>query len=289
MTTVREVVDQVSSLLHSSMMVRENLTSLTETLDATETSFQVADSDRITQGVIEVEDELMYVNMVDGPTVTLFPFGRGYASSVAVGHQPGVPVVVAPLYPRASILRALTQAVNMANASPGLFAAKYASLPRGTIPGVYVLPDDVRTVRWVRQAVPGGLDIPVGAWSVQDGATKQLAAGGNCWYGSQSLNICYAADLTAPSSMDDDIATLGWDESCRDVIVWAAAWQMLQGMEPGRIDQASYAQLTGDQTVAVGDATKVAQAFYAGFAQRKQDVLKTLNERHEIQMHRGYR
>lgn len=285
MATVREVLDEVSARVHSFTAVREQLTSLTTTVSTTDTTFTVANSERITYGLIEVDEELMYVDTVDGATVHLFPFGRGYESTTAAVHNPDTKVLNDPLYPRKSILRAVQVAAQMC--APELFTPKWITLPYSAGPlGEYTLPSDASAVRQVYIEIPGRPSIAAGAWSVVSANPPLL----HCFHGwnGYPLSVLYGAPIGVPTSPDDDLDDLGLT-NVRDVIVWAACWQLLQSMEPGRLSMSSVSQMVNADSVPVTSATKVAQQFYAGFAQRKQDVLRTLNRQYPIQLHRKAR
>lgn len=283
MTLVREVVDEVSGKVHSFTAVRESLTSLVGDLDDTATSFNVADPERISTGLVEIDSELMYVNVVEGAAVQLFPFGRGYESSLATTHSDGAKVVNDPVYPRKAILRALQNASDMCG--PELFKAGWIEFSRTDGPqGQYTLPEGTTSVRSVQLVRPGWPSLDATSWDFRTNAGGAFL---RCFeaIGGSSLSVLYSSPVTAPVTEDDDLDTLGWTD-VRDVIVWGACWQLLQSQEPGRLDLASVAQSVQSDIAPVGSATKVAQQFYAGFAQRKQDTLRVLNKKYPIQIHR---
>lgn len=283
MATVREVVDEVSSKVHSFTAVREALTSLTEPMDDSQTTLRVANSERVVTGLIEVESELMYVDTADSGVLTLFPFGRGYESTVAATHALNTKVVVDPIYPRGAILRAVQNAVDMCG--PELFTPTWVSFTRTDGPqGEFTLPAGVSSVRSVSITRPGWPSIDAGSWDFRTRPDAPVLRCLEC-PGGTTLEVLCAAPLAAPTLETDDLDDLGWGES-RDPIVWAACWQLLQSQEPGRLDVNAVAQAVQAGNVPIGSASKVAQQFYAGFAQRKNDTLRVLNRKYPIQMHK---
>lgn len=284
MATVREVVDEVSSKVHSFTAVRESLTSLTDPLDDVSVTFGVADTNRVISGLIEIDSELLYVDTADAGLVTLFPFGRGYDSTLPVTHDAGTKVLVDPLYPRTAILRAMRNAVDMC--APELFQPVWATFTRGDGPqGEFALPDAVTGVRSVQIVRPGWPSLDAGAWDYRKRSDGSYLRCLDMGYGGAQLEALCSGELGTPSTEDDDLDDLGWGE-VRDPIVWATCWQLLQSQEPGRLDLASVAQATQAEGVPIGSASKVAQQFYASFGQRKTDTLRVLNRKYPIQMHK---
>jgi len=55
-------MDEISFILHSSTGVREMSTHVTTLVGATDLTIQVADSSRITRGLVELGDELIVVD-----------------------------------------------------------------------------------------------------------------------------------------------------------------------------------------------------------------------------------
>lgn len=100
MTTVSQLIDQCSSMLHSYTGTVEATTFLTASIDDTSTTLEVAHPQRLLQGIIEVEEELMWVSDQGNSSVTLFPTGRGVMGSSAVPHPINCRVTNDPLIPR---------------------------------------------------------------------------------------------------------------------------------------------------------------------------------------------
>ena len=112
--SLTDLTSAVTLELFGYTQTQEQASYVTAAITSTATSIPVADASKFSNGIVEIEDELVYVLTVDrsSNTLTVAPFGRGYGGSAAAAHAINVKAVNSPLYPRVAIKRAINETVN---------------------------------------------------------------------------------------------------------------------------------------------------------------------------------
>jgi hypothetical protein len=161
--TCGDLMSEASAQLHGWGSTADRITTLTNTIGPTDTTFTVdatfGQAVGITPGVVEIDSEQLYVTNVDPATgiATLAPgVGRGYRGSTAVAHTAGSAVVSRPRFPRLWLFKQINEIIG--GLYPQLFAVN-------TYTGVITSPSNQYTL----PTVP--LDIldaewqdPIGNW-----------------------------------------------------------------------------------------------------------------------------
>ena len=113
-TTLNNLVDDVQLDLAGFTYRQDRVTYLTESIDATSLTLKVASTDNIGKGIIEIDDEMLWVDSYDrqSNTITIAPFGRGYNATTAAAHDVNAKITIAPTYPRQAVKRAINDTIN---------------------------------------------------------------------------------------------------------------------------------------------------------------------------------
>lgn len=290
--TVADLVNDIYSRLHSFTGLREQVTYLLTPVTTTETTLQVANGDRISRGLIEVNDELMLVEAVESNSVRLFPFGRAQDGSTAASHDLNTKVTNDPLLPTVQILKAIQETCLQVH--PDLFQVKTTQITYSPAKVTYDLPGDVDRVLQVTAQTPG----PSGMWPVlrnyrydQSAATTSYLTGKSLDVydritSGYKLNVTYAAPYGTPQAMTDTVESLGIQDSVREVILLGACWRLTQNLEPARLQIRSVEQLARQEAVPPGAITNLAKQFYAQFQLRATEERKRLLALHPQQIFR---
>lgn len=275
MTTVSTLVDQIVSHLHSFTGVTEATTYLIDDLLPNDTNILVQHPVKITQGFIEVEDELMHVSAVNGNTVEIMPFGRGVLGSTAAAHNPNVKVVNDPLIPRIRVFDAIKRAV--LQVQPDLYAVATTTFTFSPVVTTYEIPATVTRILRVQYQLTGPSQewLDVRHWTMdQNAATvsgKAIVIAEDIQPG-RTVQVTYATPYVSPTLMTDDLeSTCKIPASAHDVLLYNVAWQITQFMEPYRLQLRSVEQQARLQGIDVGSASKVAQQMYAMYELRKRE------------------
>lgn len=286
MTTIGNLVDEIATSLRSYTGVQEVSTYLSAGITASDLAVPVNSSDEVDRGVIEIDNELLYVNIADAGSLSIPPYGRGYRGSTAATHAINAEVVVDPAFPRVEIFKAINQCV--AGLFPKLFQVKTTTLAYTVNPIVYSLPADCETVLDVRTTVPGDptqMRVPIYDWAF-DRPSQQFTLTDELTPGS-TIYLTYSAKFgTVDTSVAaSDISTIGLDEAWVDLIVYQVTSRMIRFTEPARLQVATAENLSRSAVVQVGDATKVANQLYAVYQQRLGEERRRLLELYPPRIH----
>lgn len=279
MTTFGDLVHQVSSLLHSYTGVIEQATWLTAGCAAGDLSLAVNSSDAISNGISEIDDELVYVTSSDSNVLTIAPFGRGYRGTTAASHSSNARVTFAPMFPRAEVKRALNQCLSAVY--PQLYQIKTATLTFSGNVRTYSVPADVdRVLRVTYQATgPSNYWPAIIGWEFEP--TSSEATGKAITFleppqQGRTVRVVYQANFTQFAADTDTLASVGFPESAVDVLLYGASAKLIRYLDAARLQIASVENNSRAQVVQAGDAGKIANQMYAMYQQRINEERKKL-------------
>lgn len=271
MTTVNQLIDQASSMLHSYTGTLEANTYLTAAIDADDTAIPVAHPSYINRGLIEIDNELLHVDAVGDTSATLYPWGRGAANTTAVTHALNARVINDPIFPRARIFEALKRCIN--NVQLELYTVKTYQFTFSVVQTQYEIPADTMRVLAVQYQVVGPSKewVNVTHWDVDqnaDTATGKALIIHECIQPGRTVQVTYAGELPQPAAYTDDLETIGIPAWMQSVLLYGAAWELVQFMEPARLQLKSVEARTQAAAIDVGAASNVAKQLYAMYQLR---------------------
>ena len=254
MSTLEQLTDRVDTLLHGYSLNMESTTWLTGAVtSATQTTISVNDANVVSRGFIQIDDEIMYVsstNNIDN-TLTLAPWGRGQRGTLAVTHDNSSRVMVAPLFPRYEIKRAINDTLNAMY--PSIFAIGQYQFPFIAARTTYDVPDVIQNILSVTHHVIGPSQewLPVRAWQIDRTANPaQYGTNGNFGHTlgiyspvvpGRIVNVAYSKrptlfDITQLPSVTQEYSTVtGMPDYSEDVVIYGAAWRMISFLDPSRL------------------------------------------------------
>ena len=105
MATFSDIVNEVQIRLSGYSQRQDQATHLTAALTSSGLSLTVADGSVLSRGLVEIDDELLWVASFDRTTgvATVAPYGRGFRGTTATTHASGSRVTIAPSFPRSLI------------------------------------------------------------------------------------------------------------------------------------------------------------------------------------------
>ena len=251
-TTLDDLANEVIMSLAGYTLQQDQTTHLTTAITTTTstlaapTVFSLA-ADQVGEGIVEVDDELIWVNEYDriSRNATVPPYGRGFIGSVAATHVAGSRVVIKPTFPRISVKRAIQDTIRAIGSS--IFAAKNTSFTyNSTIDSYAFLNLNIQNILRMSWQDTGSSKrwIPITKWfwdSSPDvatwGANSQLLTINDTRIQTgRKVSVTYA---TAPAILgttsEDSFATqTGLPESVKDVVVLGAAYRLLSFLDPAR-------------------------------------------------------
>ena len=119
-TTFSDIVNEVLINLQGYTMQQDRATSLAAALTSTTTtSLTVTSTSDIGKGIIEIGEELMWVEAFDrvANTLTVSPWGRGYLGTTPSTAAVSSKVTISPTFPKHVVKRAVNDTLKAMGAS----------------------------------------------------------------------------------------------------------------------------------------------------------------------------
>jgi hypothetical protein len=279
-TTVTQLIDSCSSLLHSHTGVTEMSTFLTSSVTSTADQIEVAHPTRVNQGVIEVGDELMLVSdQGSAGVVTLFPGQRGFMATVPAAHPVNSRVINDPLIPRYRLFEEICATIRQLD---DLYQVKTTEITASAVANTYEIPVDVvRILKVQYQTIGPSLEwMSVNSFTEDynadftSGKAVTLHANG-CIFPGRRIQITYQASLGVPAATSDTLETLGIPPELHDVIRYGACWRAIKTLAPSRMNQRAV-ETPETNGVSPNSISAVAKELFQLFAFRRDEERKRL-------------
>ena len=297
MPTLNELVDEVKANLQGYALRQDRITYVANPagLTTTSTSITVGSSSNLAKGIIEIDDELIWIDSFDkaNNVLNVIPgFGRGYQGTTASPHSQYAPVTLSPTFPRNSIKKAINDTIN--SFYPKLWIINSYTFTFNASQVTYPLPDDARDVLYASWQTPGPSRewLPINRWRIDRMAnvaafntTKTVNLYEKIVPG-RTVQVYYS---TIPSNLtndnDDFAAVTGLPESSRDVVTLGAAYRLLSYIDTGRINLSSAVADLADTKLPSTAGANASKYIFALYQQRLQEESTKLQDRFPILLH----
>lgn len=295
MATLNDLVDETLQHLAGYSMRQDALTHVkTSDISATDLTINVDSAESVGKGLIEIGDELIWVNAFNRNTgiLTIPPYGRGYMGTNATSHKINDMITVNPTFPRHMIRKAINDTILAVGSQ--LFGVNTYTFTYSPAVTTYSLPDEVDGILAVSfQAIgPTKEWVPVRGWRLDKMANPSALNS------SKSITLLSAIDpgVTVQvvytfdpepleSSSDDFGAVTGLPDSCKDVVVLGAAYRLLSFVDPGRLTYVTPEADVQGGRIGFGSGTNVARYVFALFQQRLQEETARLHGKYPVRVH----
>ncbi len=297
MPTLSEMVDEVRSNLQGYTLRQDRITYVANSggLTTTSASITVGSNTNLAKGVIEIDDELIWIDNFNKSTNTLnvIPgFGRGYQGTTAAPHAQYAQVTLAPTFPRVSIKKAINDTIN--SLYPKLWAVYSTTFTFNASQVAYALPDDVLNVIYVSWQTTGSSRewLPVNKWradlmanSAAFNSTKTINLYDNIQPG-RTVQVYYtAAPNTLDANTDDFSDVSGLPETAQDVVTLGAAYKLLSYIDAGRINLSSAEADFADSKIPSTAGAGASRYVFALYQQRLNEEALKLADKYPIRLH----
>lgn len=271
--------------------VQDQSTHLTQPATDSDTTLTVANTQAVSRGLVEIGDELIWVDDVDkvATTLTVPPYGRGFRGTTAAAHTSGTRVISAPLFPRSLVKQAINEAVS--GVFPDLWAVATTTIAYTAAKTTYPLPAGVKDILSVTWSTTGPTKewLPVRRWRLDRNANTTSFANGtslsvyDAILPGRTLQVVYTTVPTQMTNGSDVFSTVtGLPDSTQDVIRLGAAYRMVPFFDAAHLSgmsaEADVAaqQLRGNQSTQLGRYfTQMYQMRLAEEAQSLQRIYPT--------------
>ena len=297
MPTFNDLVDEVKSNLQGYTLRQDRITYVTNSAGLTTTSSEitVGSASNLAKGIIEIDDELIWIDSFDkaNNTLDVAPgFGRGYMGTTASPHAQYAQVTLAPTFPRVTIKKALNDTIR--SLYPKLFAVGSTTFTFNAAQVTYPLPDDCREVLYMSWQTTGSSKewLPIRKWRFDPLANtptfntqKTINLYENIQPG-RTVKVWYTmVPDTMDANTDDFVDVTGLPESCQDVIVYGACYRLLSFLDAGRINLSSAEADLNDTKIPSSAGSSVSKYVFALFQQRLQEEALKLSDQFPIRIH----
>ncbi len=292
--TFQELCNEVDLNLSGYTANQERVTHLTQALTSNGLSLNLASVANIGKGIVEIEDELLYVDSYDriSSTATLAPYGRGYQGTTAATHDINTKVTVAPTFPRVVIKRAINDTIQAVY--PNLWGVSRTTFSLVATQTTYSLPADAETVLYVSWQTTGPSDewMRVKAWRMDPMANTTEYPTGNSISiydritPGRTVQVIYSKKPTVLSANGDIFETVtGLPSSTKDVIVYGASYRLLSFVDPGRLSYNSSEADLADTKIQYGSAAATARYLRSLYTERLTEEASKLRDTYPINIH----
>ena len=297
MPTFSQMTSEVQSNLQGYSLRQDRITWVATSggISATDLNIKIGSADNLAKGIVQIDNELIWVNSFDRQNLTLNVapgFGRGYMGTTPSPHAENAQVILTPTFPITMIQQAINDTIN--SLYPKLFQVASTTFTYNAAQIAYPLPDDARDVLYGSWQTPGPSKewLPINRWRIDRMAnvpafntTKTVNLYEKIVPG-RTVQIYYS---TIPSNLtnynDDFAAVTGLPESSRDVITLGAAYRLLSYVDTGRINLSSAEADLADTKLPSTAGASASKYIFALYQQRLQEESTKLQDRFPIRLH----
>jgi hypothetical protein len=295
MATLKDMVDEVRSNLAGYTMRQDRITYVVNQLDTTATVVQLGSSNSLAKGIVEIDDELLWIDSFDKATATLnvIPgFGRGYLNTTPSPHAANSQITLAPTFPRVNIKQAINDTINAV--FPKLWSIASTTLTYNTVQNTYALPDDCQDVislSW-QSTGPSKEWIPIRNWRM-DPMANSAAFNSNSTVSiydridaGRTIQVWYTTSPNNLESNTDDFRDVtGLPDTARDVIILGACARLLTYLDAGRINLTSAESDAADTKLPSQAGSNASKYIYALYQTRLKEEASKLQGQYPVKIH----
>jgi hypothetical protein len=292
-STFLDLINETNLALTGYTNRQDQATYLIAPITSTDLTFTVADGTVLTRGLVEIDDELIWVDSFDRTTntATIPAYGRGFRDTTAQSHSAGTRVTIAPSFPRSVIRRNINLAID--GVYPDLFGTFYTIFNWQAARTTYVLPNeavDILGCSW-QTIGPSKEWLPVRHYRVDrmanpiywgSGKTVSIREG---IIPGRPVMITYTKKPTVLQYDTDDFTMTGLSESAREVIILGAAYRTAMYLDLGRVPAATAEADAQQGNDPIGSAANIGRVLQQMYQQRLNVEVRRLQEQYPPRTH----
>ena len=305
MPTLTNMIDETLINLAGYTFQQDRSTYLATAISTTTSSsaspliMYLGSTDSVGKGIVEIEEELLWVDNYDriANTATVAPYGRGYLGTTAATHAADTKVTISPTFPRHSIKRAINDTIRSLGAN--IFSVKTTTFTFNSAVSTYAFANlnikNILTVSW-QEIGPSKEWRPIRRYDFDPLANAaafgytteqvQTITLGEAPISGRTVKITYATDPEAFTTNAQDYATqTGLPESTRDVVILGAAYRLLSFLDPARAAQVSPQADETDSKRPYGASQSATKQLYALYTQRLNEETKAQQQNYPPKVH----
>jgi hypothetical protein len=305
MATLSDMINEVSINLSGYTLQQDRATHITADVAATASTIAapitlfLASTDSVGKGIVEIDEELFWVDNYDrvGNTATIAPYGRAYLGTTLAAHTAGTKVTIAPTFPRFVIKRAINDTISAIGSS--IFAANKTTITSNLSTSAFRLPAtgaslNIRSILAVAYEAIGPSKewIPIRNWRFDGNAnstaftSEQTISIYDMITSGRTIQVVYSTDpLPFTSNTQEFAAQTGLPESCKDLVILGSTYRLLSNLDPARASMVSPQADETDSKRPYGSSQSLTRQVYTLFSQRLAEEIKNQQDKYPIRVH----
>lgn len=224
--------------------------------------------------VIEWDDSSMELALVKSATDTAVTLQtRGYLESTAASHADDARILISNPFPKITLFNSLKAilgslyghgiyiaAVDTSNTYSSITPISLPSGAKDTFPTILVSPTGTGYAKLVKGT----------HFEVLQAFTPPKVQFLRGAYDGAALTIQYKKDFTRPTTLADDLTTLGVSEGLQESLPLGIAGRVLQGRDVPKAQADHIRRVLETQSIPLGAVTQISRQLWAGFLQEIQ-------------------
>jgi len=313
MTTLLDMINEVSMNLSGYTLQQDRATHITADVAAIASTIaapitlSLASTDSVGKGIVEIDEELFWVDNYDrvGNTATIAPYGRAYLGTTLAAHTAGTKVTIAPTFPRFTIKRAINDTISAIGSS--IFAANTTTITSNSAVSAFRLPAGTATTLSIRgilavayQALGASKEwIPIRNYRFDGNANTTAFTSGQTLSiydyipSGRTVQVVYSTNPVPFSDLSTTALTnaqvfetiSGLPVSCKDLVILGATYRLLSNLDPARASMVSPQADETDSKRPYGSSQSLTKQVYALFNQRLNEEIKKQQDKYPIRVH----
>lgn len=289
MATLNQLTEQTIAEINSYVRNQESVTIITSAVTSADVTMLVDDVSSLSKGIIEIDDELIYVKKAisSSGTVQILgtngnPVGRGWRGTTATSHVSGSIVRNNPIFPKTQVKRAILETIKGMNFP----CISYETFTFNGSDYSYIMPNSLVDITGISWDVPDS----TGVWSIiknwrldtnyfdtTTNTIKQALILKESPMPGRTVNVQYTKYPTAITD-NQDLTVSGLPASCEDVVRLGAMYRLLSTVDPGKVVATSVSADALDQPVQAGASTTAAKYIFQLYTVRlAEEIAKQQN------------
>lgn len=305
MATLTDMINEVSMNLSGYTLTQDRSTYLKTAITAVASSsaspisLSLGSTDNVGKGIVEIDEELLWVDTYDrvGNTATVAPYGRAYLGTTLAAHDVDAKVTISPTFPRFTIKRAINDTINALGSS--IFAASTTTITSNAAVAAFRLPTtgttlNIRNILSVAyQSIGASKEwIPIRSWRLDNNANTTAFTSGQTISiydrvpSGRTIQIVYSTDPTVFTTNAQEFSTqTGLPDSCKDLTILGATYRLLTNLDPARAAMVSPQADETDSKRPYGSSQSLTKSIYALYSQRLAEEIKKQENKYPIRVH----
>jgi len=289
------MVDEVRSSLAGYTLRQDRISYLNSAITTTDTAIQIGSSNNLAKGIVEIDDELIWIDNFNSTSNTLNAapgFGRGYQGTSPAPHAQYAQVTLTPTFPRSVIKQAINDTIN--SFFPKLWAINSTTFTFNASQTTYPLPNDVESIIYASwQTTGSSLEwLPINRWRADPMANVSAFNTSNTIniyeniQPGRTVQVYYTTTANTLDANTDDFADVtGLPDSCRDVVTLGASYKLLSYVDSGRINLSSAEADLNDTKIPSSAGVSSSRYIFALYNQRLNEESLKLQDKFPIRVH----